>query len=460
MRFSTLNDWLTWQETLHPQEIDLGLERIAVVWQRMAADLGEAKVITVAGTNGKGSCVAMLESIYLAAGYRTGAYTSPHLLRYNERIRINGQTVSDERLCLAFEQVDQARADISLSYFEFGTLAALLLFSQAGLSAQGLDIVLLEVGLGGRLDAVNIIDADVALISSIAIDHSDWLGLDRDSIGIEKAGIFRRDQVAVCGDPQPPASILEQARQRGTQLYCLGRDFHILSAAQDSQRWSWSGQTGLIRPEQAKPEPVTPRRYDDLPWPQLEGLVQLNNAASVIQALVLLESELPLGIAALQQGLRQVNLPGRYQRFYCRTPGLQACKKDDKGAIAVIVDVAHNPAAAKALAQTLTDNSIGGQTRAVIGMLSDKDVAGFLSALKGVVDHWYVSEPLVARACPATELMAALAEISDSSRYTSITAWANIDEAAQQALLESAKDDRLLVLGSFYTVADFIAAMS
>jgi len=452
MRFSNLDDWLRWQETLHPQKIDLSLERVAAVWQQLSADLGHAKVITVAGTNGKGSCVAMLESILLAAGYHVGAYTSPHLLHYNERIRINGQMVSDETLCQAFARVDQARGETTLSYFEFGTLAALLLFAGLAPAAQALDVVLLEVGLGGRLDAVNIIDADIALILSIAIDHSEWLGTDRDSIAIEKAGIFRHGRAAVCGDPDPPAALLDQACLQDVPLYCLGREYHQVSQPGSVSRapatWTWyDGQ----------------RRLDGLPKPHLEGDIQLDNAASVLQVLLLLEHELPLTDAAISAGLSRVRLPGRYQRLYCRPPALQLCRADDDQAVAIIADVAHNPAAAVALAQSLKEDKVSGATRAVFGMLKDKDMAAVVAALDNEIDYWYVTEPAAERACPATVLYAELQQVDVNGRQGRIRLCDGVDAAVQQALLDaSAADgnDRLLVFGSFYTVAEFLAAVA
>jgi len=452
MRFSSLNDWLTWQETLHPQAIDLGLERVAAVRQRLGIDLDATTVITIAGTNGKGSCVVMLESILLAAGYTVGTYTSPHLMRYNERIRMAGLEVDDAGLCQAFERVDQARAGDSLSYFEFGTLAALSIFAQ-----QRPDVVLLEVGLGGRLDAVNIIDADVALITSIDIDHSDWLGNDRDSIGFEKAGIFRAGRPAVCGDPAPPASVREQAQLLGVDLYCLGRDFHVSAERQtdtllpDALSWSWGNQDKSLH---------------QLPEPALTGAIQLNNAASVLQVLALLAQVLPVTIDAIRQGLSQLHLPGRYQRFYCCAPGLRLCLPGDDGAVMVIADVAHNPAAAQVLAQALLRDPYikagSGSIRAVIGMLADKDIAAVIEALHGVVKHWYVTEVAAPRACPGVKLISILNKSHSQGNSPGIIACANVAEAAQQALADARvhDGDSVLVVGSFYTVAEFLAALS
>ncbi|HSP00336.1 MAG TPA: bifunctional tetrahydrofolate synthase/dihydrofolate synthase, partial [Thioalkalivibrio sp.] len=309
MRFDTLEQWLAWQETLHPKAIDLGLERVARVAGRLGLLEPSHAVITVAGTNGKGSTVALLDAIYRAAGYRVCTYTSPHLLRYNERIRIHGALASDEALCRAFDAVDTARGEESLSYFEFGTLAALWLFWEAAP-----DVAILEVGLGGRLDAVNIIDSDVAVITSIGIDHEAWLGSDREVIGAEKAGVFRAARPAVCGDPRPPASIQRRALDLGAKLYMAGRDFSWQAAAL-GQGWQWQGPGAVV--------------LADLPLPALFGPIQLNNAASALTAVTLLQARLAVSREALARGLQQVRLPGRFQQLR------------DKPL--VILDVAHNP---------------------------------------------------------------------------------------------------------------------
>ena len=289
-RFQTLAGWLNWQEGLHPKKIDLGLERVADVASRLGTLQLEQTVITVAGTNGKGSSVAFLESILSAAGYRVGTYTSPHLFRYNERIRINSHEVDDAALCEAFAAVDEARGTSTLSYFEFGTLAALQLFSQAPL-----DIVVLEVGLGGRLDAVNIIDATVALVTSVGIDHCAWLGTDRESIGREKAGIFRATRPAICSDPAPPASVEKHAQKIGADWYCLGQAYDY---TEEPGGWTWRGAG---------------RALEALPCPSLPGKHQLNNAAGVLMALELLSGQHPVTRAAIEQGLQSVSLPGRCQ---------------------------------------------------------------------------------------------------------------------------------------------------
>ncbi len=352
-RYATLEHWLAWQETLHPRAIDLGLERVQQVAQRLGLlDRPTFTIITVGGTNGKGSCVALLEAILRAAGYKTGAYTSPHLLRYNERIRLDGVTVDDASLCEAFARLDAARKDISLTYFEFGTLAALWLFQQAGVQ-----VALLEVGLGGRLDAVNIMDADAALITTIAIDHVEWLGQDRDSIGREKAGIYRQGRPAICADPLPPVGLLDQAHTVGARLYLVNRDYGF---CRQGQQWSWWCET---------------IRLDALPLPALPGAHQLGNAAGVLMTLQSLAGRLPVPVEAIQAGLRQAHIAARFQIV--------------AGPVEWILDVAHNPHAATVLADTLHARPCAGRTRAVWAMLNDKDAPGVARALAASVDCWY-----------------------------------------------------------------------
>lgn len=443
MRFSTVGDWLAWQETLHPQAIDLGLDRISRVWRRMDMGFTGARVITVAGTNGKGSCVAILEAILLAAGYHVGAYTSPHLLRYNERIRIDGCEVRDSELCRVFEIVDRSRQEDSLSYFEFGTLAALAVFA-----ACKPDVMILEVGLGGRLDAVNIIDADIALISSIAIDHTDWLGSDREQIGREKSGIFRTGKPVVCADPRPPASLAAEAQRLGAPFHCLEQTFTAIPADGDGLHWHWRGNT------------VAGQSIDisGLPPPSLSGDVQRYNAAGVIQVLMLLADLLPVSQQAIIAGLHDVRLPGRYQVSYCCPPGLRHCPADTPGAIAVIADVAHNPAAAQVLARTLVADDWGGRTHAVIGLLADKDIASVVAELVPVIDNWYVVDLAVQRASPAAVIMTALIAAGVSAEQVTVCP----DPAAgvAQALeLAVAGRDRVLVTGSFYSVSGFLSAL-
>ena len=363
-RFTTLPEWLAWQETLHPSAIDLGLKRVAAVAGRMVCSQPAPLAITIGGTNGKGSCQAMLEAILLRAGYRVGCYSSPHLVRYNERIRLDGEPVSDEMLCQAFERIDRARGEESLTYFEFGTLAALDIMKRAPL-----DVALLEVGLGGRLDAVNLVDADAALISSIAVDHTDWLGPDRESIGREKAGIFRAGRPAVCGDANPPDSLRREAERQGALLRVLGEDFKVLQAG---RRWHWQGERG---------------RYRDLQHPALQGAHQLANAASVLMVLEMLDQRLPVSRRHIDAGLKWVSLPARIQRV--------------SGRVEQVLDVSHNAQAALALVDTLRRAPVAGATHAVIGMMQDKDVTAFAESLATVVSHWYPVGLPVTRALQA-----------------------------------------------------------
>jgi dihydrofolate synthase/folylpolyglutamate synthase len=416
-RFSSLADWHAWQETLHPRKIDLGLERVARVAERMQLLTPAHAVITVAGTNGKGSSVAMLESILSSAGYRVGCYTSPHLLRYNERIRIAGSEIDDTALCTAFESVDQARGDTSLSYFEFGTLAALDLFSQAQL-----DIAILEVGMGGRLDAVNILDADAALVTSIDIDHSAWLGEDRETIGREKAGIFRAGRAAICSDPEPPASVFKQARTVSARWYAPGCGFDWTTTAGG---WNWQSP-GKV--------------YRDLPLPALPGTHQLQNAAGVLMVLEALAARFPLQRTAIEQGLLTVTLAGRCQLL--------------PGAIEILLDVAHNPGSAEKLAQLLRQRDIRGRTRLVLGMLADKDVAAFTATLIPVVDDWYLASLPEARGLTANQLQQV---INAGDNPGSTRQFQDVATAFTQARKDAAVGDRVVVCGSFVTVAEALA---
>jgi dihydrofolate synthase / folylpolyglutamate synthase len=415
MRFHTLGEWLAWQEHLHPRPIDLGLERVARVAQGLDLLRPACPVVTVAGTNGKGSTVAMLEAVYRAAGFTTGVFTSPHLLRYNERIRLNGVAVDDAPLCEAFAQVDAARGEETLSYFEFGTLAALWLFRQAGV-----DVMVLEVGLGGRLDAVNIVDADVAIVASVGLDHQQWLGEDRECIGAEKAGIFRPGRPAVCGDPEPPASVAAAARALGARWWQLGEDFRW--TRQSSDTWTWQSSNGLT--------------WEDLPLPALDGEVQLNNASCALAAVSQLSERLPVNRSHLLRGLREVRLAGRFQKVRRRPD--------------VIVDVAHNPLAAQALAGHLARNPVPGRTLAVVAMMADKDVDGVIGAIDAQVDLWFVGGlPEVARAATADVLGKRV--LACTGRQALVED--ELAEAYAAALEEARPDDRIIVFGSFHTVA-------
>ncbi len=416
MRFATLNEWLAWQETLHAREIDLGLERVSFVLERLGRAHPPYTVLTVGGTNGKGSCVAMLESILGAAGYRVATYTSPHLLRYNERIRIGGVEVDDATLCRAFERVDQARGDITLTYFEFGTLAALDIFHDAGL-----DVAILEVGLGGRLDAVNAVDADVALITSIDLDHLDWLGSDRESIGREKAGILRTGRPAVCGDPHPPRSLVTQAQSLDVPLYCLGRDFGY---AKNVSGWRWWSSIG---------------RRDALPLPNLYGDFQLQNAAAVLMVLELYREGLPVGQDHLRRGLSEIQLRGRFQVL--------------SGPVERILDVAHNPHGAAALAQALRQRPCTGRTLAVAAILGDKNVEGIGRNIRAVVDAWYAAGLDVPRGQSGAVLAERLAAVHPG---VPILVHTCVCDAYAQALQDARPGDRVVVFGSFYTVAEVL----
>jgi len=412
-RFPTLAQWLQWQETLHPRKIDPGLERTSAVAARMGVLQPAPVVITVGGTNGKGSCVAMLEGILRSAGYRVGSYTSPHLLRYNERIRIDAREIDDDGLCAAFQAVDEARGDATLSYFEFGTLAALHLFHDATL-----DVALLEVGMGGRLDAVNVVDPDIAMVTSIGIDHEQWLGDDRESIAREKAGIFRAGRPAIGCESSPPASLVESARELGAIWYGLGHQYHYVAG---EQSWDWSGPSG---------------RLAGLPLPALRGAHQLANAAGVLMALALLRDRLPVSPRAIHDGLRGVALPGRCQRI--------------PGAVEMILDVSHNPHGAVCLAEVLGLYPCAGRTHLVLGMLDDKDVGGFVRALSAVVDHWYPAGLDTPRGLSSDELLQRLRGQLAPERMHPCT---DVAAACRLAGARAAPGDRIVVCGSFFTVA-------
>ena len=414
MHFTSLSDWLTWQETLHPNVIDMGLERVACVAQALRLGRPATTVITVAGTNGKGSCVALLESVLGAAGYRVGAYTSPHLLRYNERVRVGGCEVDDAELCAAFERIDAVRGDTSLTYFEFGTLAALEIFANAQL-----DVAVLEVGLGGRLDAVNIVDADCALITSIGIDHVEWLGSDREAIGREKAGILRAGRPGVYGESDPPHSVLAQAESVDAPLYCLARDYHY---AHTDLTWQWHSSA---------------TRYTDLPIPNLPGAFQLQNAAAVLMVLEQLAESLPVSEAALRQGLQAVRLPGRFQVR--------------PGAVEQILDVAHNPHGAQALAEALRQRPCSGRTHLVLAMLADKDAAGVCAALRPVVDAWYCAGLAGPRGQSGEQLVVSAGLVTERD---ALTIHADVASACAQAAVAARAGDRIVVCGSFHTVAE------
>lgn len=409
---------------MHPVAIDMGLERVATVGARLDLRF-DCPVITVGGTNGKGSTCAMLESMLMQGSYRVGLYTSPHILDFNERARIDGHSVSDAVLCDAFTAVEAVRGDVSLTYFEFTTLAILKLFADAKL-----DVVILEVGLGGRLDAVNIIDPDVAIVTSVDLDHQQYLGDTREKIGFEKAGIFRPQRVAICGDPSPPQSLVQHANVIGADLWLFGRDFNYSG---DRQQWSYGGRAV---------------RRHALAYPSLRGANQLLNASAALAALEVLRDRLPLGAQEIRAGLVLVELPGRFQVL----PGRPA----------VILDVAHNPHAAATLAQNLDQMGFFPYTYAVFGAMSDKDVSGILSHLKDKIDHWYFCDLPLPRAASAESLASALAAAgfvagSDGDGERSIQCFGTPAEAYAAARDRVGENDRIIVFGSFLTVAGVMA---
>lgn len=402
----TLADWLTWLEGQHPTAIDMGLERVGAVADRLGARHLGCPVITVGGTNGKGSTVATLVSICRAAGLRVGSYTSPHLLRFNERICLDGAPVDDATLIAAFKKVQTARGDISLTYFEFTTLAAFVIYREAGL-----DVAVLEVGLGGRLDAVNVVDADVAVVTSIGIDHTEYLGDTRELIAIEKAGIFRAGRPAICGDTEPPATLLKAADTLGAPLLLRGRDFDFTATG---ATWTWTGAG---------------HRLELLPRPALA----LDNAATALAALF--AAPLTVPEAALREGLRQAGLAGR----------LQAVATAPR----VLLDVAHNPHGAAFLMRQLPPAAPGQRTIAVFAMLADKDSAGVVDACLGRIDAWHVASLGGARG----QQGAVLAELLRERGCTVAGTYRNVAVALMAARQQALPTDRILVFGSFHTVA-------
>jgi len=418
VKFDDLQSWLSWQETLHTAEIELGLDRIQQVASNMGIDANwSIPVITVAGTNGKGSSVAILEAIYQHAGYRVGSYTSPHLIHYNERIKINRQPVSDQLICEAFEQVDQARQQsaeaISLTYFEFGTLAALSILKQAEL-----DVVILEVGLGGRLDAVNIIDAKVALITPVAIDHQSWLGNTREEIATEKAGVIKQGSVVVCSDPQPAKAIVSQAKEQASAFYRLGDDFLL---KQEGDTTSFQSSAWKIT-------------Y--LPIPNLAGSYQLDNAAASIMVSHVLNQQLAINEQAISAALEDIQLAGRYQ-LLTRSPD-------------IIVDVAHNEQAVSVLADNLQNRPCKGRTLAVLAMLEDKSISEALAVIDKQIDYYYLAGLEGNRALSAEDLKQRVQEtVSDDKLCTERT----VQQAIDHAIAEAGIDDRIVIFGSFLTVS-------
>ncbi len=416
MRFEKLSEWLTWQESFHPRAIDLGLSRVRKVFHALAHDYRQPFTITVAGTNGKGSCIAFLASILRSQGYTVGAYTSPHLLRYNERIQIDGESVTDRCICEAFSRVDAARKNVSLTYFEFGTLAALDIFARSKI-----DIQLLEVGLGGRLDAVNIVDANAALITCIEIDHVDWLGESREAIGLEKAGVLRSHVAAVLGEKTPPKSLLQYATDNHVPVSRFQQDFYY---ERHTDAWNWVCKT---------------HRYQNLPFPALQGEHQFQNASAVLQVLSLVSEECPVSESAIRQGLGSVSLSGRYQYL--------------RGKPSVLLDVAHNPQSAASLATYVAERHKNRSIHAIFSIMTDKDIYGVVNNMKSVVSHWYVATLDISRCAEEGEII----EVFDESGVQSYsTGFVNSYAAFKEAEKQGNDESIILVFGSFFLVAEFL----
>ena len=416
--FSNLDEWLAHLETAHPVGIDMGLVRINRVKESLGLQF-HCPVITVGGTNGKGSTCAFLESILLASGYRVACHTSPHLLRFHERARIQGREATDAELLQSFNRVEQARCRIenapTLTYFEFTTLAIMDLFANAGI-----DVAILEVGMGGRLDAVNIVDADCAIVTSIDLDHMAYLGNTRESIAFEKAGIFRKNASAICGDPVPPQSLIDHAKAIGADLWLMGKDYGFEG---DQQQWGWSGRG---------------KRFSGLAYPALRGANQLLNASAVIAALMALHDRLPVSAQDIRNGFALVELPGRFQVL--------------AGKPTIVMDVAHNPHASATLAQSLDKMGYHPYTFAIFGAMADKDIDGVLKPMMDLVDYWYCTDLLTARAAKGIDLAKQIRLLGKEAEVFS-----GAGSAYQMALDKAGEGDRIVIFGSFYTVAGVMA---
>jgi dihydrofolate synthase/folylpolyglutamate synthase len=432
----SLDDWLDYISNQHPVTIELTLDRVAEAWRRMnppgPGGSPGFPVITVGGTNGKGSTCAMLEAILDRAGYRVGCYTSPHLLRYNERVRIARHDAPDEHLCRAFEAVEAARGDIGLTYFEFGTLAALWLMIDSRV-----DVAVLEVGLGGRLDAVNIVDADVSVVTSIGLDHMEYLGDTREKIGFEKAGIFRAGRAAVCADADAPAPLVAHAASIGARLLRAGIDYDFTE--QDGGQWRYRRFAPTAVDDAPGTRTVQRARYG-LPFPALRGAYQLSNASAAITALDEIADRLPVSAEAVRTGLLTAEVAGRFQVL----PGRPT----------VVLDVAHNPHAAAVLDASLARLQGTGRTFAVFSMLADKDIEGVVRAVKGRIDEWFIAPVAAGRAADLATLRTALTR---AAALDPTTECASIAEAWQRATERAGESDRIVVFGSFYTVAEVLA---
>ena len=425
----SLRDWLSYLEQLHPQAIDMGLERVSQVAQRLGLRRPALQVVTVTGTNGKGTTCAVLVALLRAQGLRVGLYTSPHLRHYTERIQINGEAINTAWLCQCFAEIEQVRGAISLTYFEFGTLAALLAFQQSAL-----DVAILEVGLGGRLDAVNIVDCDVAVVTSIDLDHSDWLGQNREQVAQEKSGIFRRGIPVVCGDAHPPVSLLAAAEALNAPLWIQDRDFGACFEASDDQHWRWWGHTDQ------KVSVVC----ESLLVPQ----VPLPNVATALQVMVLLRPDQLWITGTLPQRLQAVQVVGRLDR---------RCLVFQGTSVHLMLDVGHNPHAARYLARYIAEHPCSGlgRWRAVFGLLADKELAGVLEPLVPYIADWAVVNLATPRARSAASLKVALEAFGVLPEH--VVCYEDVAQALAAQVLQAASEDVLLVFGSFYCVADALA---
>ncbi len=421
-RFTTLPAWLAWLETLHPKKIDMSLGRVTAVLDALKLRPPPFKVVTVGGTNGKGSCVALLESIYRAGGYSVGAFTSPHLWRFNERIRVDGLDATDAELVELLEALDAARGDISLTYFESSAVAALLHFAR-----RGVDVAVLEVGMGGRLDAVNAVDADAVIIASVDLDHAEWLGNDRETIGREKAGTMRPGRPAVIGDRDPPRSVLGHAERLGAKLRLIGRDFDAL---REGERWTY--RSAAVSWPGLPPVPFAADVAD----------VQYENAAACVAVVESLAAELPVPAPEIAQGLAAAQLRGRIERVA-------------REGVEWIFDVAHNPAAARVLRAALDALPPAPRTLAVFGAMHDKDVAGVLENFEGLVAQWHVAHVDDERGAS----VASLVERVEALRGGEAIAHSDVAAACRAAAAAARPGERVLVFGSFYTVGPAMAAL-
>jgi len=412
----TLGEWLAYLEQLHPSAIDMGLARSQQVASQMGLGKPAPRVVTVTGTNGKGSTCAFVASLLRAQGLQVGGYSSPHLLRYNERVQINGVEATDEQLCEAFAAVEAGRGEVTLTYFEMGTLAAFWLFQQAAL-----DAVVLEVGLGGRLDTVNLVDADLALVTSIGVDHIEYLGDSRESVAFEKAGIFRPGAPALCGDLDPPQPLLDKARELGCPFFLRGRDFDL---GVTDQHWQWRGLDAQGKPVELQDLPLL-----DLP---------MENAALALQAYLL--TGLPWQPERISAALRQTRVTGRLDRRQVDWQGKR---------LNLLLDVGHNPHAAQYLAERLARRPVPGKRLAVFGLLADKDLEGVIGCLKGAVRHWAVAPLDTPRARPVEDLQQALENLG-----APVASYSSVAAALEAQCAQATADDEILLFGSFYCVAE------